>query len=155
VIERLLIAAHACISISQAQVSGCQRRLLAERQLKFPDRFFRAASGELQLAHSHPRQCVPAIPADRFSVSPLGLLAAAGGLQRLAQRDPCKPHLRCGGHGCFSHLYRCIVLAASQGHQADAHQRIGLARVLLQHELIAQRRLGQPAGQLFFAALLS
>jgi hypothetical protein len=68
-------------------------------------------------------------------------------LERLAERNPGVNHARLRGGCGLCHFYGGICLAACQRDEADSHQSFGLARILLQHALIAMRHLGQPAGQ--------
>ena len=133
--------------MAQAHVGGRQRRLLAQRQLIFPDALFRPSGGQHQFAQPHPRQRVHAVQADGMKVGALGLIPPAGGLQRLTQRHPGRAHLRRHGQRRAGHLHRRFRLAAGQGHQAHAHQRVRIARVLGQHALVAERNLAEPAGQ--------
>ena len=94
--------------VSQPQVSGYQRRLAPERQVKVPDSFLRAPGGDLQLAQPHPCQRIHAVAAEGFRVGVLGFFDLVNGLQRLAQRYPCGDHLRRSGHGSLGHFDGCF-----------------------------------------------
>ncbi len=146
-LQRLLIASQHSQRVTQTQMPGNQPRLSLDGQLKLPCCFLRTSGGNLQLAQSHPGQCVHAVQMNGLAVGQLSVVVSTGSLQRLAQRDPRIAHLRRNIHGRGGHLHRCRKLVACQRNQAHAHQRLGLPRVLLKHGLIADRNLGQPAGQ--------
>ena len=146
-VKRLLIAAHDGKRIAEPEKSGHQRRLTAQRQAKFPNRLFRTADRQFQLAQTHPGQGIHSFQANGLLVGVFRLVIPVSGLERLAERDPGRNHGRRLGRRGLGHLHRGFRLAAGQRNQADSHQRLRLARVLLEHLLVAMGHLSQPAGQ--------
>jgi hypothetical protein len=139
--------------MAHTHVSARQRWLLLESQFIVAKRIRRASGSYLQLAQPHPGQGIRAIQANRFLVGAFRLNGPARGLERLPQRHPGHAHPRSSGNGRGGHLDRGPMLAAGLRHQAHAHQRLRLQGVPLQRPLVAERHLGQPAGQPLSMAL--
>lgn len=141
-LQSLFVASQTSQRISQAHVCRGQRGLAAESQLELSDSILATARGKPQFAQAHVSQRIRAVQADGVDISALSLIVPVGGLESLAQRNPCGDHARRGGDRGPGHPDRGLGLAAGQRHQGDAHQRLRVTGVLLQHALATERHFG-------------